>query len=241
LDLVVRQFQNAMGSLRYVDKPVVTAPFNMTLGGGVEVSLPADRLQASSELYMGLVEPGVGLIPGGGGNKELLLRYMDGVDPKDRLSLQSRVNKVFETIAMAKVSTSAVEAREYGFLRREDGITMNQDHLIYDAKQQVLALDAVGYQAPQRKQIPVVGETGYNTLRLGAYGLLQSGYISEHDYKIADKLAYVLAGGTVPEGTLVDEQYLLDIEREAFLSLAGEPKSQQRMQHMLTKNKPLRN
>src|SRR5699024_2695442 len=111
--------------------PVVTAPFNMTLGGGVEVSLPADRLQASSELYMGLVEPGVGLIPGGGGNKELLLRYMDGVDPKDRLSLQSRVNKVFETIAMAKVSTSAVEAREYGFLRREDGITMNQDHLIY--------------------------------------------------------------------------------------------------------------
>ncbi|SMO77668.1 3-hydroxyacyl-CoA dehydrogenase [Melghirimyces algeriensis] len=241
LDLMVRQFQKAMGSLRYVDKPVVAAPFNMTLGGGVEASLPCDRIQASSELYMGLVETGVGLIPGGGGNKEMLLRWMDGVDPKERISLQPLVNHVFETIAMAKVSTSAVEARDYKFLRREDGITMNADHLLYDAKQQVLALDASGYQPPQPKKIPVVGETGYNTLRLGAYGMLQSGYISEHDYKIAGKLAYVLAGGEVPEGTLVDEQYLLDIEREAFLSLAGEPKSQQRMQHMLTKNKPLRN
>lgn len=241
LDLMVRQFQTTMGSLRYLDKPVVSAPFNMALGGGVEVSLPCDRIQASSELYMGLVETGVGLIPGGGGNKELLLRWMDGVDPKDRIALQPLVNHVFETIAMAKVSTSAVEARDYKFLRREDGITMNGDHLLYDAKQQVLALDATGYRPPQPKQIPVVGETGYNTLRLGAYGMFQSGYISEHDYKIATKLAYVLAGGTVPEGTLVDEQYLLDIEREAFLSLAGEPKSQQRMMHMLTKNKPLRN
>ncbi|PTX60814.1 3-hydroxyacyl-CoA dehydrogenase [Melghirimyces profundicolus] len=241
LDLMVRQFQKAMGSLRYVDRPVVAAPFNMTLGGGVEVSLPCDRIQASSELYMGLVETGVGLIPGGGGNKEMLLRWMDGVDPKDRISLQPLVNKVFETIAMAKVSTSAEEARDYRFLRREDGITMNRDHLLYDAKQQVLALDAAGYRVPKPRKVPVVGETGYNTLRLGAYGMLQSGYISEHDYKIAGKLAYVLAGGTVPEGTLVDEQYLLDIEREAFLSLAGEPKSQQRMQYMLTKNKPLRN
>ena len=129
-----------------MDKPVVAAPFNMTLGGGVEVSLPCDRIQASSELYMGLVETGVGLIPGGGGNKELLLRWMDGVDPKDRIALQPLVNHVFETIAMAKVSTSAMEARDYKFLRREDGITMNGDHLLYDAKQQVLALDAAGYR-----------------------------------------------------------------------------------------------
>ncbi|MDR6225769.1 3-hydroxyacyl-CoA dehydrogenase [Desmospora profundinema] len=242
LDLMVRQFQKAMGSLRTMDRPVVAAPFGMTLGGGVEVSLPADRLQASSETYMGLVETGVGLIPGGGGNKEMLLRWTADVDPKDAIGLQNRVNKVFETIAMAKVSTSAEEAKDHGFLREGlDGVSLNQDHLIFDAKEQVLALSRTGYRAPEPKKIPVVGETGYNTLRLGAYGLLQSGYISEHDYKIASKLAYVLSGGTVPEGTLVDEQYLLDIEREAFLSLAGEPKSQQRMQYMLTKNKPLRN
>jgi 3-hydroxyacyl-CoA dehydrogenase len=242
LDLMVRQFQKAMGSLRSLDRPVVVAPFGMTLGGGVEVSLPADRLQASAETYMGLVETGVGLIPGGGGNKEMLLRWTADVDPKDSIGLQSRVNRVFEIIAMAKVSTSAEEAKEYRFLREGlDGVSLNPDHLIHDAKEQVLALSRTGYRPPEPKKIPVVGETGYNTLRLGAYGMLQSGYISEHDYKIAGKLAYVLSGGTLPEGTLVDEQYLLDIEREAFLSLAGEPKSQQRMQYMLTKNKPLRN
>jgi 3-hydroxyacyl-CoA dehydrogenase len=142
---------------------------------------------------------------------------------------------------MAKVSTSAHEARDYKFLRPCDGITVNRDHLLYDAKQAVLAMDRAGYRPPQPRKIPVVGESGYNVLKLGAYNLLQSGHITEHDYKIACKLAYVLAGGAVPEGTLVDEQYLLDLEREAFLSLAGEPKSQQRMMHMLTKNKPLRN
>jgi 3-hydroxyacyl-CoA dehydrogenase len=241
LDLMVRQFQKAMGSLRYLDRPVVAAPFGMALGGGVEVCLPADRIQASAETYMGLVEVGVGLIPGGGGNKEMLLRWTEGVDPKEKLVLQPLVNKVFEIIGMAKVSTSAHEARDYKFLRPCDGITVNRDHLLYDAKQAVLAMDRAGYRPPQPRKIPVVGESGYNVLKLGAYNLLQSGYITEHDYKIASKLAYVLAGGEVPEGTLVDEQYLLDLEREAFLSLAGEPKSQQRMMHMLTKNKPLRN
>ncbi|WP_212773287.1 3-hydroxyacyl-CoA dehydrogenase/enoyl-CoA hydratase family protein [Polycladomyces abyssicola] len=241
LDLMVRQFQKAMGSLRYLDKPVVAAPFGMTLGGGVEVCLPCDRIQAAAETYMGLVEVGVGLIPGGGGNKEMLLRWMEGVDPKDRVALQPLVNHVFEVIGTAKVSTSAREARDYRFLRPEDGITINTDHLLYDAKQTVLAMDRAGYRPPQPKKIPVVGETGYNVLRLGAYTMLQSGYITEHDYKIASKLAYVLAGGNVPEGTLVTEEYLLDLEREAFLSLCGEPKSQQRMQYMLTKNKPLRN
>ncbi|PTM56508.1 3-hydroxyacyl-CoA dehydrogenase [Desmospora activa DSM 45169] len=242
LDLMVRQFQKTMGSLRTMDRPVVVAPFGMNLGGGVEISLPADRMQASAETYMGLVETGVGLIPGGGGNKEMLLRLTADIDPRDSIRLQNSVNKVFETIAMAKVSTSAAEAEEYGYLRKGiDGVSINQDHLLYDAKEQVLALARTGYRPPEPQKIPVVGETGYYTLRLGAYSMLQSGYISEHDYKIADKLAYVLSGGTVPAGTLVDEQYLLDIEREAFLSLAGEPKSQQRMQHMLTKKKPLRN
>jgi 3-hydroxyacyl-CoA dehydrogenase len=230
-----------MGSLRYLDRPVVAAPFGMALGGGVEVCLPADRIQASAETYMGLVEVGVGLIPGGGGNKEMLLRWTEGVDPADRVALQPLVNHIFMTIGQAKVSTSALEAKKYKFIREYDGITANQDYLIYDAKQVALGLANAGYKASKPKLIPVVGETGYNVLRLGAYGLLKSGYISEHDYKIASKLAYVLSGGAVPEGTLVSEQYLLDIEREAFLSLVGEPKTQQRMQYMLAKGKPLRN
>ncbi len=241
LDLMCRMFQNTMGSLRTLDKPVVAAPFGMTLGGGVEAILPADHIQAAAESYMGLVEVGVGLIPGGGGNKEMLLRWTEGIDPQDRLVLQPLVNRLFEVIGLAKVSTSAMEAREMKYLRPSDGITVNRDHLLYDAKQKALALAKAGYRPPQPRKIPVVGETGYNVLRLGAYNMLQSGYISEHDYKIASKLAYVLSGGNVPEGTLVDEQYLLDLEREAFLSLAGEPKTQQRMIHMLTKNKPLRN
>ncbi|TCS95842.1 3-hydroxyacyl-CoA dehydrogenase/enoyl-CoA hydratase family protein [Hazenella coriacea] len=241
LDLMVRQFQNAMGSLRYMDRPVVAAPFGMALGGGVEVCLPADRIQASAETYMGLVEVGVGLIPGGGGNKEMLIRWTEGADPKDRVSLQPLVNQVFMAVGQAKVSTSGEEARKYKFIRSYDGITANQDHLIHDAKQVALGLARSGYKAPQPIKIPVVGESGYNVLKFGAYDLLKSGYISEHDYKIASKLAFVLAGGNLPEGTLVSEQYLLDLEREAFLSLIGEPKTQQRMQYMLAKGKPLRN
>ncbi|SFX19549.1 3-hydroxyacyl-CoA dehydrogenase [Thermoactinomyces sp. DSM 45891] len=241
LDMMVRQFQKAMGSLRTLDRPVVAAPFGMTLGGGVEVSLPADRIQASSETYMGLVEVGVGLIPGGGGNKEMLLRWTEGVNPGDKVSLQPLVNHVFMTVAQAKVSTSGEEARQYKFVREMDGITANNDFLIHDAKQVALGLYNAGYKAPKERKIPVVGETGYNVLRLGAKDLMWGGYISEHDYRIASKLAYVLAGGLVAEGTLVSEQYLLDLEREAFLSLIGEPKTQQRMQYMLTKGKPLRN
>lgn len=241
LNLIVQQFQKAMGSLRYLNRPVVAAPFGMTLGGGVEVCLPCDRLQASAETYMGLVEVGVGLIPGGGGNKEMLIRWTEGIDPSDRVVLQPLVNHVFTTIGQAKVSTSGPEARKYKFLRSWDGITANQDHLIHDAKQVALGLARAGYKAPAPVKIPVVGETGYNVLKLGMYGMLKSGYISEHDYTIGKKLAYVLSGGEVAEGTLVSEQYLLDLEREAFLSLIGEPKSQQRMQHMLTKGKPLRN
>jgi 3-hydroxyacyl-CoA dehydrogenase len=139
------------------------------------------------------------------------------------------------------VSTSAEEARENNFLSKQDGVSFNGDHLLHDAKQVVLSLYEQGYQPPKRKKIPVVGETGYATLLLGAQSMHLSGYISEHDLKIAKKLAYVIAGGKVPFGTEVDEQYLLDLEREAFLSLIGEPKSQQRMQHMLLKGKPLRN
>ncbi|WP_241154451.1 3-hydroxyacyl-CoA dehydrogenase/enoyl-CoA hydratase family protein [Staphylospora marina] len=241
IDMMVRTFQRTMGSLRTLSRPVVAAPYGMTLGGGMEMILPCDRLQSAAESYMGLVEVGVGLIPGGGGNKEMLLRWTDGIDPADKVALQSVVNKVFMTIGMAEVSTSAEDARKYRFLRECDGITPNRDHLLHDAKQVALSLAKSGYRPPKPRKIPVVGETGYNVLKLGAYGMLKSGHISEHDYKIAGKLAYVLAGGSVPEGTLVTEEYLLDIEREAFLSLIGEPKTQARMQYMLTHGKPLRN
>ncbi|WP_026584720.1 3-hydroxyacyl-CoA dehydrogenase/enoyl-CoA hydratase family protein [Bacillus sp. J33] len=241
LDMVVRHFQNAMMKIKYSSKPVVAAPFGMTLGGGAEVCLPAAHIQASSETYMGLVEVGVGLIPGGSGNKELYIKHLESMPAGVEFDLQKVANKVFESIAMAKVSTSGEEARDNNFLNIADDISVNGDHLLHDAKQAVLALHEKGYKPRVRKKVPVVGETGYATLLLGAHAMFQSGYISEHDLKIAKKLAYVIAGGKVPYGTEVDEQYLLDLEREAFLSLVAEPKSQQRMQHMLLKGKPLRN
>lgn len=241
IDMVVRRFQEAMMKVKYSSKPVVSAPFQMTLGGGAEVCLPTASIQAASETYMGLVEVGVGLIPGGGGNKELYIKHLDSMPKGTNFDLQKVANKVFETIATAKVSTSAEEARTNGFLNQYDGISMNADHLLSDAKQKVISLFDAGYRAPVKKKIPVVGESGYATMLLGAQSMHLSGYASEHDLKIAKKLAYVLSGGKVPFGTEVDEEYLLEIEREAFLSLIGEPKSQQRMQHMLVKGKPLRN
>lgn len=240
IDLVVRQFQQAMARIRYSAKPVVAAPHQMTLGGGAEICLPSASIQASSETYMGLVEVGVGLIPGGGGNKELYLRHLANLP--EGADLQKVANKTFETIAMAKVSTSAHEAFANGFMTKDrDGVSMNGDHAIYKAKQHAIHLHDQGYRAPLREKIPVVGETGYATMFYGAKNMHMSGMISDHDLKIAEKLAFVIAGGRVPKGTKVDEQYLLDLEREAFLSLIGEPKSQQRIQHMLAKGKPLRN
>lgn len=241
LNLAVHQFQQAMLRLKYLDKPVVAAPFNMTLGGGAEVCFPADRIQAAAETYMGLVEVGVGLIPGGGGNKEVLLRAIEGVPEGVEERLDSYVRKVFETIALAKVSTSAKDAKKLGLLRSTDGISVNRDYLLHDAKQVALGLANSGYQPRKPGLIPVIGESGMSLLKMGIYGMKQSGYISSHDEKIANHLARVLTGGAVPRGTMVSEQYLLDLEREAFLSLIGEPKTQQRMQHMLTKGKPLRN
>lgn len=241
LDFVIRTFQKTMMKIKYSKKPVVAAPFAMTLGGGAEVCLPAAHIQASMETYIGLVETGVGLIPGGGGNVNLYAKHLKGLPNGVRVDYQYVANKVFETIAMAKVSTSAEEARDNNFLDFADGISVNADHLLYDAKQAALALYENGYTAPKIEKIPVTGDSGYATMLLGAEGMFLSGFISEHDLKIAKKLAFVLAGGKVPYGTLVDEQYMLDLEREAFLSLIAESKSQQRMQHMLLKGKPLRN
>lgn len=241
LDFVVRSFQQAMMKIKYSRKPVVAAPFGMTLGGGAEVCLPAAHIQATTETYMGLVEVGVGLIPGGAGNLNLYSKHLKGLPNGVTVDYQHVANKVFETIAMAKVSTSGEEARDNNFLNFADGVSVNPDHQIYDAKQAALALYEGGYTPPKREKLPVTGEPGYATLLLGAEGMHLSGFISDHDLKIAKKLAYVLAGGKVPYGTLVDEQYILDLEREAFLSLVAEPLSQQRMQHMLVKGKPLRN
>ncbi|KGR91629.1 3-hydroxyacyl-CoA dehydrogenase [Ureibacillus massiliensis 4400831 = CIP 108448 = CCUG 49529] len=241
LDFVIRSFQKAMRRIKYSKKPVVAAPFGMTLGGGSEVCLPASHIQASSETYMGLVEVGVGLIPGGGGNLALYEKFLKGIPNGVEIDYQAIATKVFETIALAKVSTSGEEARDNNFLSFADGISVNPDHLIYDAKQAALALYEAGYTPPVPKKVKVVGAPGYATLLLGAQGMYQSGYISEHDLKIAKKLAYVIAGGLVPYGTEVTEEYLLNLEREAFLQLVADPLSQARMQHMLVKGKPLRN
>ncbi|OMP67837.1 3-hydroxyacyl-CoA dehydrogenase/enoyl-CoA hydratase family protein [Domibacillus epiphyticus] len=241
IDMVVKGFQQAMMKVKYSAKPVVAAPFGMTLGGGTEVCLPAAHIQASMETYMGLVEAGVGLIPGGGGNKELYIRHLEQLPAGVTVDLQAVANKVFETIAMAKVSTSGAEARDNNFLYKADGISANHDHLLHDAKQAVLHLYGKGYTAPVRKKVPVTGETGYATLLLGAQSMHASGFISDYDLTIAKKLAWVIAGGKVPFGTEVDEQYLLDLEREAFLQLVAQPKTQERMHHMLVKGKPLRN
>lgn len=241
LDFVVRTFQNAMLKIKYSMKPVVAAPFAMTLGGGAEVCLPAAHIQATTETYMGLVEAGVGLIPGGAGNLHLYQKHLKGLPNGVVVDYQNIANKVFESIAMANVSTSAEEARDNNFLDFADAVSVNADHQLYDAKQVAISLHDNGYQAPKKEKVPVTGEAGYATLVLGAEALLSSGFISEHDLKIAKKLANVISGGRVPYGTYVDEQYILDLEREAFLSLVEEPKSQQRMQHMLIKGKPLRN
>ncbi|RDB33331.1 3-hydroxyacyl-CoA dehydrogenase/enoyl-CoA hydratase family protein [Exiguobacterium sp. RIT594] len=240
LDWIINKFQQSIQKIRYASRPIVVAPQGMTLGGGTEISLPAARLQVGLETYMGLVEVGVGLIPGGGGNVNTYRRLLENT-PDGLVNIEKAAQKTFENVAMAKVSKSAFEARELGYVRTVDQISMNRDHLTFDAKQLVLELDRTGYTAPAHAKIPVVGRAGKATLELATREMFYGGYISEHDLKIASKLAHVIAGGNVSFGTQVDEQYMLDIEREAFLSLIGEMKTQQRMQHMLVKGKPLRN
>ncbi|MGE5576681.1 MAG: 3-hydroxyacyl-CoA dehydrogenase NAD-binding domain-containing protein [Syntrophothermus sp.] len=248
IELMVRQFQNAAMLLKYSSKPTVAAPHQMALGGGCEVCLGCDRIQASAETYIGLVEVGVGLIPAGGGTKEMLLRNMaqapkplKGSAVAMNIDLQPFVNRAFETIAMAKVSTSGQEAKTLGYLRPNDGITMAPDRLIHDAKQVVLEMARAGYQPPQPQKVEVLGEQGYAGIQLLIHNMQQGGYISEYDAHIAKKLARILTGGDLTSRTVVSEQYLLDLEREAFMSLLGERKTQERMSYMLTNGKPLRN
>jgi 3-hydroxyacyl-CoA dehydrogenase len=243
LDLAVRAFQNATMSLRYSPKPVVVAPFQMTFGGGCEMTLHADRVRASAETYIGLVEVGVGLIPAGGGTKEMLVRALDSIPPGvSEADPFPFVKRAFETIAMAKVATSAEEARAHGFLREEDSVSMNADRLIADAKQEVLALAATGYTPPRpREDVLALGLPALATIKLGIHQMKRGGFISEHDALIGEKLARILTGGDLNHPTRVSEQYLLDLEREAFLSLCGQRRTQERIAHMLKTGKPLRN
>jgi 3-hydroxyacyl-CoA dehydrogenase len=246
LDRAAREFQDVNMLLKYLERPVVVAPYAVTVGGGVEVAMHCARTVAAAETYMGFVEPGVGIIPAAGGTKEMALRaaaMMPQGDTQlpDRPELIGFVGRAFEAIATAKVSTSAAEARDMGYLRPTDSIVMNGDMLLDDAKQAVLEMDRAGYVPALPADIPVAGLDGRAVLEFAAYMLKNGGYATEHDVLIANKLAYVLTGGDLPAGTPVPEQYLLDLEREAFLHLAGHPKSQARMVHMLQKNKPLRN
>jgi 3-hydroxyacyl-CoA dehydrogenase len=252
---VVHRFQQMTAAIKFCPRPVVVAPFGMTFGGGAEICLHAARRQAHAETYIGLVEAGVGLIPGGGGTKEMLLRAIDAAialapaDPRDPPSrfaqsaeLATALRRSFETIALAKVSTSAAEARSLGLLAPSDRITLNRERLLLDAKAQAATLAAAGYTAPQpRTQIPAPGASALAVLETGVYLMGEAGYASEHDQKVARWAAYILAGGRVTAGTPVSEEYILDLEREAFLSLCGEPKTQERIAFTLKTGKPLQN
>lgn len=246
---MVRQFQNFCMQLKYSPKPVVAAPFGLTLGGGCEISMGADAARAAAETYIGLVEVGVGLIPGGGGCKNMLLNCEAALRAKGQKVWASqgdggpfpKVQRAFERIGFAKVATSAKEGMEFDYLKPSDKISLNKDTLVYDAKQDVLAL-AKNYRQPTpREDILVPGVGGKMAMLSAIRGFRALNQISEHDAFIAEKLAHVLCGGDIPTQRLVSEQYILDLEREVFLQLAGTEKSQARMQYMLMNNKPLRN
>jgi 3-hydroxyacyl-CoA dehydrogenase len=248
VEMAVRAFQNMTQAIKFCPRPVVVAPYGMCLGGGVEISLHGAARQPHAELYMGLVEAGVGLIPGGGGCKEMTIRSVEAgssIRPDARgegVEIFEALKKNFETIAMAKVSTSAAEARSMGFFRASDATTTNRERLLTDAKAKARAIADAGYSAPTpRLDIPAPGESVLATLKLAVWTMREGQYISDHDVKIANWVAYALCGGKVTPGTLVSEQYLLDLEREAFLSLCGEKKTQERIAFTLKTGKPLRN
>jgi 3-hydroxyacyl-CoA dehydrogenase len=240
VDLMVRAFQGATSALRFAKVPVVVAPAGLTLGGGCEIALHADRVQAAAESYIGLVEVGVGLIPAGGGTKEMLARAVE--DLPGNVDLLPAVQRVFETIGFAKVSTSAHDARTIGYLRDLDAATMNRDRLSADAKRHALDRVRDGYQPPSpRRAVRVGGESLRAALDLGVHLAWRAGRISDHDRLIGRTLSRILTGGDLPHATTVSEQRLLDLEREAFISLCGERKTLERIAHTLKTGKPLRN
>lgn len=242
INMMVKALQNAVMRLRYSAKPVVTAPYGLTLGGGCEIAMHGNKVRAAGETYIGLVEVGVGVIPAGCGTKEMTMRAMDAWAKAPDSDPIAFLKNTFTTIGMGKVATSAQEGRAFGFLRDSDAISMNGDRLIQDAKQEVLNLDAAGYIAPvERTDITVFGEAAESAMKLALHMMKQGGFISEHDQKIGHKLAHIMAGGTINHKTQVSERYLLDLEREAFVSLCGERKTQERIAAMLKAGKPLRN
>ncbi|MBS1793697.1 MAG: enoyl-CoA hydratase/isomerase family protein [Acidobacteria bacterium] len=242
IDLGVRQLQNAVMRLRYSSKPVVTAPFGLTLGGGCEISMHGNKTRAAAETYIGLVEVGVGLIPAGCGSKEMTMRAMDKAKATPDADPLAFLKKTFETIAMGKVATSAQEAQSFGLIRETDAISMNGDRLIADAKAEVIALAETGYVQPvERTDIFVMGEPAQAAIKLALHTMRQGMFISDHDQLIGKKLAKILSGGDLNHASYVSERYLLDLEREAFLSLCGERKTQERIAAMLKTGKPLRN
>ncbi len=241
LNFSIKYFQDTMMRVRYSSTPVIVAPHGMTFGGGCEMSLHADKVVAAAETYMGLVEFGVGVIPGGGGSKEMTLRASD-LFRKNDVELNT-LQEYFLTIAMAKVSTSGYEAYDSGLLQHgKDIIVVNKDRQIAEAKKHALLMAEAGYTQPiRRNDIKVLGKQALGMFLVGTDQMVAGNYISDHDKKIANKLAYVMAGGDLSEPTLVSEQYLLDLEREAFLSLCTEKKTMERIQYMLKVGKPLRN
>ncbi len=253
VDLAIRQFQGMTQAIKFSSKPVISAPFGLCLGGGTEISLHAAARQPHAELYTGLVEVGVGLLPGGGGCKEMLLRAVDGAAAArggkgssdafaGSIEMLEAMKRAFETIATAKVATSAHEARSFGFLNDIDRITMNRDRVLSDAKDRALELVRVGYEPPvPRTDIPAPGENLLATLKLGVHLMRQGGYITDYEVKLGAKIAEVLCGGNITPGTAVSEQYILDLEREGFKSLCGEKKTQERIQYTLKTGKSLRN
>ena len=241
LDMVVYNFQNALMRVKYSEKPVVAAPHSMALGGGYEILAHSDTIVAAAETYMGLVELGVGVVPAAGGTKEMVLRSCENVMDNEAVDLLPFIREAFMTVAQAKVSTSAKEAWSLGYMRSQDTFVANGDRRIADAKNKVLAMVSTGYKPPVQRKIRVLGERGMAALKAGIYTMKEGRYISEYDAHLADKLAYIMCGGPLPEGSWVTEQHLLDLEREVFLHLCGQPKTQDRIGHMLKTGKPLRN
>jgi 3-hydroxyacyl-CoA dehydrogenase len=226
---------------RYFPKPVVVAPFGLTLGGGCEITMYASRIVTAAELYIGLVEFGVGVIPAGGGTKEMVRRLVNPAMRTQNAEALPFMQRVFEQIGLAKVATSAEEARQMGILGVSDRVVMNKDLLLAEAKKEVLHMVSTGYHPPIPEKIYAAGRDALGALRVAIHMMKEGKYITEYESHMAGKLANVMTGGELSRPTWVDEQYILDLEREAFISLCGEEKTRQRMSHMLQTGKPLRN
>jgi 3-hydroxyacyl-CoA dehydrogenase len=242
IEQVVKQFQYVLVKARYSPFPVVAAPFGLTLGGGCEVCLSADRIIAHSDLYMGLVEIGVGLLPAGGGCLNLWRKMIESIpDSVTGLDLSRFFLPVFTAIATAKVSTSAADARQIGYLGPHDRILFNRDHLIKEAKKEVLRMAEEGYTPPVKKKVKVIGETAQGMAEAEIFNMKTGNFISEYDAYLAKKIAYVISGGDVRDGSEIDEDVILTLERETFVDLWLKPKTHARVEHMLKTGRPLRN